>query len=127
MNFPADLEAAAFRANAEYAWRPQSARRAVNHLAQSGFAILGGELWMVIEDAIYPVIPALAGPPIVWTWSCDRQPDEPWLNYVTRSAKAAGDAIGDFSVEEVKQLDGAEFYFNLSWASETRYAELMRR
>jgi hypothetical protein len=128
MTLPPELERAAFRcANGEYAWRPQDVPRAVKHLAESGVAILGGELWMVIEDAIYPIIPAVTGPPIVWTWSCDRQPDEPWLNYVARSAEAARDATRDFSLEGIKQPRGADFYFNLTWASEAWIKEWVKR
>ncbi len=129
MEFPAELEMAAFRpASGEYAWRRPDACRAVDALADAGLAVLGGELWMVRGEEIWATLPQRSGPPAVYHWSCDRRPAEPWVAYVARAAAEAVSAIEAFPREgEVATLPGADIYYNLAWESESEYEALRGR
>ena len=120
MRFTRDLETSAHRsANAEYAWRRPDALRAARAVTDSGFAILGGELWLVRGKKIYGVLPQVSGPPGVYHWTCERHEDESWSAFVARSYSETSAAINRFPREgEVDMPPGAEIYYNLTWVSE---------
>jgi hypothetical protein len=118
MRFPRELEDAAFRsANGEYAWQRSAALAAVRVLADSGRAVLGGELWLVRDGEMWTVLPQQSGPPAVYAWETERRADEPWPTFV---ARACGDALSVIQAwpreGEVVAPTTASVYYNLTWA-----------
>ena len=120
MQFAQDLEASAHRTlGGEYAWRRPEALRAASALASAGFAILGGELWLVRGNEIWGALPQHAGPPAVYHWESERGPSEPWTAFVERSRSEAFSAINALPADgEVAAPPGANIYYNLTWVSE---------
>ena len=120
MQFAQDLEASAHRTlGGEYAWRRPEALRAASALASAGFAILGGELWLVRGNEIWGALPQHAGPPAVYHWESERGPSEPWTVFVERSRSEAFSAINALPADgEVAAPPGANIYYNLTWVSE---------
>jgi len=119
MRFASDLEERAHRSGEEYAWRREDAKEAARALAASGRAILGGELWLVRKGEIWGMLPQKSGPPAVYHWESEREALESWTEYVARSCSEALAAIDDLpSGGEVDAPQGADVYYNLTWALE---------
>ncbi len=118
MQFPRELEDAAFRsANGEYAWPRAEALAAVRVLADSGRAVLGGELWLVRDGEMWAGLSQQSGPPGVYAWETERCREEPWLTYVARACGEALSAIQAWPREgEVAAPPKAKVYYNLTWA-----------
>ena len=118
MQFPRKLDDAAFRsANGEYAWQRSEARAAVRVLADSGRAVLGGELWFIGDGEVWVALPQQSGPAAVYSWETERRPDEPWPTYVARSRGEALSAIQALPGEAgVTVPPTAKVYYNLTWA-----------
>jgi hypothetical protein len=118
MQFPRELEDAAFRsADGEYAWQRSEAIAAVRVLADSGRAILGGELWLVRDGEVWAGLPQQSGPPAVYAWETERRSGEPWPTYLARACGEALSAIQALPREgEVAAPSGAKVYYNLTWA-----------
>jgi len=120
MQFTQDLEASARRpAGGEYAWRRAEALRAARAVADSGIAILGGELWLVRDGEVHGVLPQRSGPPAVYHWESKRGPAESWTAFVERSHSESCSAINALPPEgEVDAPTAARVYYNLVWVSE---------
>jgi hypothetical protein len=120
MQFAQDLEASAHRSvGGEYAWPRSEALRAAEALANSDFAILGGELWLVRGHEIWGALPQRSGPPAVYHWESKRGSSESWAAFVTRSYSEACSAINTLPENgEVAPPPGAHIYYNLTWVGE---------
>jgi hypothetical protein len=120
MQFAHQLEASAHRSSGgEYAWRRPEALLAARALADAGFAILGGELWLVHNGEIHGVLPQRLGPPAVYHWESKRLPAESWAAFVARSHTESCSAINALPAEaEIEAPPGAEIYYNLTWLSQ---------
>jgi hypothetical protein len=118
MQFPRDLDDAAFRSeNGEYAWQRSEALAAVRVLADSGRAVLGGELWFIGSGEVWVALPQPSGPAAVFCWATERRPDESWSTYVARSRGEALSAIQALPGEAgVTVPPTAKVYYNLTWA-----------
>jgi hypothetical protein len=118
MQFPQDLDDAAFRSeNGEYAWQRSEALAAVRVLADSGRAVLGGELWFIGSGEVWVALPQPSGPAAVFCWATERRPDESWSTYVGRSRGEALSAIQALPGEAgVTVPPTAKVYYNLTWA-----------
>ena len=121
MKFPREIEDAAFRTpNGEYAWQQSGALDVVRLLADSGHAVLGGELWLVRDGEIWGALPQKSGPSGVYAWETERLPEEPWPTYVARASGQALLAIqaapAALRKHEVSVPANAKVYYNLTWA-----------
>jgi acetyl-CoA acetyltransferase len=121
MNFPQELEDAAFRSpDGEYAWQHTEALDAVRVLAGSRRAVLGGELWLVRDGEIWGGLLRKSGAPGVYAWETERLPEEPWSTYVARACSEALRAIQAAPTAlrqgEVSVPSNAKVYYNLTWA-----------
>src|SRR5262245_29395481 len=117
MELPQELEVAAFRSqDGEYAWQRSQALDAVLALANSGRAILGGELWLVRDGQIFVELHRRSGPAEVYTWATERLREEPWPTYVARACGKALAAIQAPLLAEVIVPSNAKVYYNLTWA-----------
>lgn len=118
MRFPRELEDAAFRSvNGEYAWQRSEALAAVRVLADSGLAVLGGELWLIRDGEVWSALPQQSGRPAVNSWETERRPGEPWATYVARARGEALSAIQALpSGALVAAPPTAKVYYNLTWA-----------
>ena len=120
VEFEQDLEAAAFRTlGGEYAWRRGDALRAASAVADRGFALLGGELWLIRGKEVFILLPQHSGPPALYHWECERKSSESWPHFVARARSESLSAIQALPPEgEVEVPVDAEIYYNLTWVSE---------
>lgn len=127
--FPPELERDGFRAdNGEFGWTRAQIPMVVDVLRSNNLAILGGELWWEREGFIWGLIPQRQGPPAVYPWDTNRQSGEPWPDFVPRGATDALRAVERFPGPEDLPPDLARrILYNLTWASEAEFAELVTK
>jgi hypothetical protein len=91
-NIPAALLARAHRSpNGELTWPRHDAAAAIEALTRAGYAMLGGEAWVILPDGrILGQLPAAdAGPTLVYAWSVKpawQRDAETWEEYARRAA-----------------------------------------
>lgn len=126
MNFPPAVEKSAFRiANGEYAWQRQDIAPAVQALRDANIAILGGELWLVEGARVMGLLPQHEGPPGVYHWESERNPDEGWQSFVMRSALDTLAAVNAMPREgEIPMPSDARIFYNLTWVTEEEFLSL---
>jgi hypothetical protein len=92
----------AFRApNGELAWPRAYVAEAVDALRLGGFAILGGEVWVVIDGKIDAQPRLKDGQTAVISWDTrGRDTKEPWARYVARAASETLSAIRSIGAED---------------------------
>jgi len=85
-----DMEkVAAFRSsNGECGWTREQAVKVVAILRGQSLAVLGGELWLVLDGAHSwsGLIPQREGSDAVYAWETKRSPNEHWATFVNRCA-----------------------------------------
>jgi hypothetical protein len=126
--FPLELEQHAFRArNGEYGWTRAQIPLVAQILCRHGLAILGGELWWVrdgVEDWV-GVIPQRRGDPAVYSWETEREPVEPWQEFVERGVADTLSAADRWPGPDDLPSDlGGRILYNLCWVSESEHADL---
>ena len=128
MEFSAELLAKAYEArNGELAWARGDIGAAIEAVVAGREAILGGEAWVVPgANTIVGVIGNHNCEHAVYHWSVpDRQGDEPWPDFVRRSATIAVRAIDQLAVEGEVRPDLAAFVrYNLTYVTEAEYGAL---
>jgi hypothetical protein len=128
------------RPNGERAWLPHVIERAVSDLVARDRAILGGELWVVLDDGtVYGLVPYLHDPtstiednrPWLWHWDCKREPLEEWRAFCERAGREAVEAVSELPYEAVPEEFRQHLYVNLTDADESEWnslvAQLRRR
>ena len=129
--FPEDLKNAAFRAvNGEYGWTRAQVAPVVEILRGKQLAILGGELWWVLDGSASwnGVIPQRSGPDAVYTWETKRRRKEPWARFVARCASDTLAAVDDWPAPEDLPADlPGRILYNLTWVDEAEYSQLGSR
>jgi hypothetical protein len=82
---PEPLRSAAFQANnGEWAWPRDAALAASEWLADNGFAVLGGETWLVGPDRVIRI-------PYFWGWDVSEQRvGEGWEAFACEPRKQRG-------------------------------------
>ena len=119
---PTSIIETAYQApNGEYAWRRSDIDEAVNGIAQSGQAMLGGEVWVVIDGRFMQLIPSAKNePPGVWSWDTTaRKQSESWAEYSSRTATETIITIANMKVEEDIRSDLRDHvYFNVTYVDE---------
>jgi hypothetical protein len=118
---------AAFRSSSgEFGWTREQAATVIAILREQSLAILGGELWLVLNGARgwTGLIPQQEGPDAVYAWETKRNPNEPWGTFVNRSADDSTAAVEKWpdSVELPRNLQGRILY-NLTWVNEGKYGQ----
>jgi hypothetical protein len=119
---PAELLANAYRSsNGEFAWPVTSASRAVDWLANEGYAILGTELWVVRADGkVSSLFHDRGGRVSLWAMSVNRNQAEAWSAFASRAAKDAKTAIAKIDVEDI--CDAGDVFVNITWTDSTELA-----
>ncbi len=119
---PTSITAAAYRAsNGELAWRRSDINAALATLAESGHAVLGGEVWVALGggrwDGLVPN--ARGGPPGVWHWDTAPQAaGESWSAYCLRAADESARAVAGLRVEDEAAAEVRDrLYFNITWVA----------
>lgn len=100
-----DLERLARRVGNQLAWRFADAMEAARVLPPEGWAILGGDVWVVMDDlwlsttygfpellrgsGVYSVFPLLDGTPEVYAWEVEGWGLVPWAEYCAYSGREA--------------------------------------
>jgi hypothetical protein len=114
-NLPERLSATAFLNGEDVAWEQKDCANAIDWLSQNGYAILGIELWLIIDGGIRSSIRTKSGAAIYVT-SCDPRERESWKSYVERSARDAAEKISAFHWPTDSVESPSPVYFNLCWA-----------
>jgi hypothetical protein len=113
--------------NGEYGWRREQVPAVVAFLRQQLQAVLGGELWWVLDpqSSWSDSIPQREGPDSVYHWETERRPSETWRTFVDRCAARAVEAseVLPGPDELPAELPG-QILYNLTWVSETEYGTL---
>ena len=128
---PEELTKDTFRAkNGEFGWRREQVPAVVDVLRQQMQAVLGGELWWVLDGAHTwnGSIPQAEGVDAVYTWETIRREDEPWRSFVARCARGTLEAVAALPREgEVRPNLPGRILYNLTWVDESEYLELGSR
>jgi hypothetical protein len=119
---PEPITAVAYRAaNGELAWRRADLPAALVALAQSGLAVLGGEVWVAVGEGRWVgLIPdAHGGAPGVWHWNtAPRAAGETWSAFCRRTAEESAQAVAGMQVEEESSPAVRDrLYFNLTYVA----------
>ncbi len=129
--FPIELERDAFRSsNGEFGWTRAQIPAVVDILRSHRMGILGGELWWVREGLRdwEGLIPQRHGPPGVYPWETNREPGEPWKDYVERGASDTLVAVKRWPVPDDLPPDlPGRILYNLTWVSEEEFNKLTTR
>ena len=92
-------------------------------IAGTGQAVLGGEVWLVVDGRITGLIPAAIDdePAGVWHWDTEPKGEsESWPEYCARTAAESKSVIRDMKVEdESKPEVGDSLFFNITYVDET--------
>jgi len=120
---PDKIVAAAYHAsNGEMAWRRADLPAALAALAESGQAVLGGEVWVAAGEGRWVgLVPdARGGLPGVWHWdTTPRRAGESWPAYCRRAADESARVVAEMRVEEEAAAAIRDrLYFNLTWVAE---------
>ena len=118
----ADTARNAYRAaNGEYAWRREDLSAALHSIAGRGLAVLGGEVWAIIDDQVLGLIPSAKDePPGVWSWDTGpRGRQESWPAYCARTAEESIRTVAEMNVEREARPDlRNSLYFNVCFVNE---------
>ena len=94
---PYSVTSTAFVAsNGEFGWRRDDIEHAIHAIKDTGYAILGGEAWLVTgPHSWYGIIPKRDGStPAVHHWETEpRSADESWQAYCARTARESIDTV----------------------------------
>ena len=119
---PLTIVTTAYRAaNGELAWRRAGLPAALAAIAESGQAVLGGEVWVATGDGRWDglVADADGGPPGVW--HCETAPraaEESWLAYCRRVADESARVAAGMRVEDAAHPAVRDrLYFNPTWVA----------
>jgi hypothetical protein len=123
-SFPFVLAAAAFSRGKEVAWPPMLAARAVEWFGTHGYAVLGTELWLLQDEAIQSLPIGLSGKGEVHGNTVNRKSHEVWGSFVVRAAAETQAYLQSFKPSDI--VEHGEVYFNVVWASEADYQQLVR-
>lgn len=128
---PEEIRKAAFKAtNGEFGWTRAQVPEVVRILREQRLAILGGEVWWVLDGARAwnGSIPQHQGVDAVYAWETMREPPESWLAFVNRCAAETVAAVEKWpgSGDLRPNLPGRILY-NLTWVGEAEYGELGSR
>jgi hypothetical protein len=124
---PEQIRANAFYSHTdEYAWQRSYIADTVEALANHGYAILGGEVWIVENGRILAAPPLRSGENSVIGWDTkEKEEAETWDQFVLRTAKETLAVIESLDAEEeVMPEVRNKVYYNLTFTNEQEYAEL---
>lgn len=140
MNFSDQLKSKAIESfQGELAWKKEDVAQAMVELAGNGYAILGGDVWVVVknqsnvprlasidsENIAVGIIKGREGQDCVFSWNSDRRHGEAWDEYVLRSKHESIEIINKVNVEEtVAQEFHDLIFYNLVFANEAEYQSL---
>ena len=127
MNLPPQvIQKAHCSQNGELSWQKQDIVEALHAIAKANFAILGGEVWLILKDGgIYGLLPLKNGTPGFYGWDIARLTNEAWASYVSRSeSESVAFVTGYPNVEEVEMPSGSEIYYNVVWCEENEFERI---
>ncbi|MCB0642699.1 MAG: hypothetical protein KDC44_13715 [Phaeodactylibacter sp.] len=123
----------------ELAWKREQIFKAIDELFENGFAILGGEVWALVEKSEYAsnippltsidsekmvlgVIDCKDGKTAVFGWETEKKPTETWAQYVLSTKIEAIRSVEELDVEnEVAPKYKNQIYYHLVFVNEQKY------
>lgn len=113
-----------------YAWDRRHVVVAVEWLRQAGYAILGGDVWVVSEDGKLQLEnPRTGENRRGWCWGAPSCAEgEPWEEFVERCAKHTLSWISDVDPDGKFAIESSEtVIYEPTWVSEDRHRELQSK
>jgi hypothetical protein len=123
-DFPAELASLAFSSGDEVAWSAGPAALAVEWFGSHGYAVLGTELWVLQTNGIQSLPMGNNGRRGVYGNTVDRQKNEPWVSFASRSADQTQTYLRSFNPSDIAEQ--GELFFNVTWVSEPQFDELLK-
>lgn len=141
MTFSEELLQKAIRSSdiSGLAWKKEDIFQAIDEVTASGYAILGGDVWVVKEknpnnqqqtlidsaNIAFGIIKGNNGKDQIYNWYTNKNENESWDEYINRSKLGTIQAINQMNVEESisKELQD-HVYYCLTFVSKTQYEDL---
>jgi hypothetical protein len=123
---PTEIKTNAFYSHTdEYAWQRSHIANAIRALANHGYSILGGEVWIVENGKILAAPLLLSGKNAVIGWiTKEKEKMETWEQFAQRTAKESLASIESLNAEEEIMPElRSKVYYNLSFVDEREYSE----
>ena len=129
-------------ASGELAWKREYVFRAIDELIENEFAILGGEVWALVEENEFESkIPPLTridsktyalgaidckdGETSVFGWETEKELSETWDQYLLRTKKETILSIEELNVEnEVVLKYKNSIYYHLIYANKKKFKNI---
>ena len=110
----------------EYSWLKKDVAEALTALSENGYAILGGEAWIVKYRKIYGLLPCKDGSSGCFHWDTqEKQLNESWSEFCGHTAAESLESIRGFDAESYVLTELIDYiYYNLCFVTESEYAEL---
>jgi hypothetical protein len=111
----------AFRApNGELAWSSRDVWGAIDAIQESNLAILGGEVWAVVNGSMDALPLLKTGGTAVIAWDTDAQEaSESWQRFVERTAEQTRSQIRAMNAEEAVSPELQDkLHYNLCYVAE---------
>jgi hypothetical protein len=112
--------------NGECGWTRDQALTVIALLRNRSLAILGGELWVVLNGSRdwSSLIPQRQGPDAIYAWETKRYSEEDWPTFVNRCAADSVAAVERWPDSDVSPKIEGQILYNLTWTSEEEYRRL---
>jgi hypothetical protein len=110
---PSELVSAAFVTSNEAAWRPELAALSVEWLGMHGYAVLGTEIWLPMEDGSIQSVP--------YFQNVERNSGERWDSFV---ARAAAETLAYLKAFSSKFIEEGDVFVNVTWVDEAEFRSL---
>jgi len=109
-----------------FAWPRDCLPDVVVEIAGRGYAILGGEVWVVEGNLFSPLSPTRDGGWAIFSWEAPpRLVGEPWEHYVTRTLREALDTVRALDPEGRVPPDfGDKLFYHLQITDESSYNKI---
>ena len=133
---PEAIASLAFRSrggSGEYAWRREDLPDALVAISEAGYAISGGEVWLVNDGAICAGLPVAESDMMgIFGWTTQpRRTGEPWAEFCGRQLKDSLEALETGNLAELEAIarpDCLPFvWFNVTFVDRESYEARHRR
>ncbi len=123
---PPEIMELAFRSGDEYAWKRDDIAEVVAAMTEAQLAIMGGEVWGVMDVGILSMLKLKDGRTAVFSWDTGmKHEQESWEDFVDRCCVETLTAIRDLNVEqEVIDEHAGSIYYSLTWFDQSDYESL---
>ena len=121
-NFPDEFIKGAFISGSEAAWAPESVTSVVRWFQSNGIAVLGTELWIVRDGAIYPGV-FVDGVRNIYVTDVSPKVNEESCSYVARSADETLHYLVALRLPP-EAKDQGDIFISIAWSGQSDFQNL---